>query len=148
MNDTETKQAQPMDPDQDDFTLHQPRPLAVHVKLKLFAGKKKNLSRQWTGPCIYKIREVLSPYQQVFRGYRILIALPNMEGRKPFVGTPAPTFIRPYLIFQTSDYTEQEIGRAEELMIKELQRRGFTKVETSEDYETRMLQVMGYRGLD
>jgi len=125
-------------------TLHQPKPLEVHVKLRLLAPRKKNLTRQWTGPCIYKVREVKSPYQQVFRGNRILIALPNMEGRKPFVGTPAPSFLRPYLIFQTSDYIDRDLPKALELLLQELRRRGFSRIETADDYTERMLRAMGY----
>lgn len=130
--------------DNNNVTLHQPRPLEVHVKLRLRlkASSLKVLRRKWSGPCIYKVREVKSPYHQVFRGSRILVALPNMEGHKPFTSVPAPTFIRPYLIFQTSDYADQDLGKALELLLRELERRGFTKVESAEDYTLRMLSVM------
>ena len=125
-------------------TLHAPKPLEVHVKLKLFTPRAKNLKVRWAGSCIIKVREVKSPYHQVFRGNRILVALPNMEGRKPFSSQPAPSFLRPYLIFQTSDYTDQDLVPALDLLKSELLRRGFTSVEDHEDYTARMLVRMGH----
>jgi hypothetical protein len=123
-------------------TLHAPKPLEVHVKLRLFAPRAKNLRVRWAGPCIYKVREVKSPYHQVFRGNRILVALPNMEGRRPFTDQPAPSFLRPYLIFQTSDYIDRDLPRALDLLRAELLRRGFTSVEESEEYTARMMVRM------
>lgn len=120
-------------------TLHAPKPLEVHVKLRLFAPRAKNLRVRWAGPCIYKVREVKSPYHQVFRGNRILVALPNMEGRRPFTDQPAPSFLRPYLIFQTSDYIDRDLPRALDLLRAELLRRGFTSVEESDEYMARMM---------
>ena len=99
---------------------------------------------KWSGPCIYKIREVKSPIQGIFRGYRILVAVPNMDGNRPFQSIPAASFMRSYLIFQTSDYTPEEILDKERAVVKELHRRGFTKVELSLEYEIRMLRQMGY----
>lgn len=127
--------------------IHLPRPepdvALIRVRLKLSATRRKNLTRRWSGTCIYKVREVKSPYHQVFRGNRILVALPNMEGRKPFDGTPAPSFLQPFLIFQTSDYLDNEVSAATELLIRELKRRGFQQVEHADEYAGRMLRRMG-----
>lgn len=115
------------------------------IVLRLKATRKKYLSQKHVGGCIYKVKEVYSPYMEVFRGFRILVATPNMDGRIPFKDVPAPSFMRPYLIFQTSDYTEQDVGKAEELLVADLRLRGFIRVEDVESYQTRMLLRMGIR---
>jgi len=94
------------------------------------------------GPCIYKVREVYSPIMEEFRGNRILVAIPNMEGRKPFSGTPCPSFAKTYLLFQSSDYEDYEVQKALERVIKELYARGFALVEDFESYQQRMLVKM------
>lgn len=105
---------------------------------------RKTGKNRWSGPCIYKIREVKSPICGEFRGMRILIAVPNMDGNRPFQSIPAASFAKSYMIFQTSDYTLDEIDQKEQAVIRELRRRGFTRIETALTFEIRMLRQMGY----
>ncbi len=92
--------------------------------------------------CIYKIKEVFKPYEGTFRCYRILVALPNMDGNKPYKRIPAPSFARKYLLFETLDIQPKHVERIEAKVIKELRARGFTKIELVELYEERMTALM------
>lgn len=98
--------------------------------------------KKWHGPCIYKIREVTSPLHKEFRGYRMLVAIPNMNGHEAFSDTPAPSFTRAYLLFQSSDYNGSEIQAKVQQHITWLKNRGFTTVEDADTYKERMLQEM------
>lgn len=97
---------------------------------------------KWHGPCIYKVREVLSPHGKEFRGFRFVVAVPNMNGHKPFSSDPAASFSRQHLLFQSSDWSLAELERQTKGAIQFLLNRGFTTVEPSEVYEERMLTQM------
>jgi hypothetical protein len=109
-----------------------PKPLALRIKKK-----------RYVGPCIYKIRHVKSPIQEVERGWRILVAVPNMDGTKPYKSTPCAMFTSKYLIMLSSDYCDYEIGAMEQAVIRYLRNRGFNPVEEAEAYEERMMIRMG-----
>lgn len=99
-------------------------------------------TRKWHGPCIYKIREVLSPIHKNSNGFRMVVAVPNMNGHKPFSEEPAPSFTKAYLLFQSSDYNMAEVQTKVEQHIRWLINRGFTSVESSEVYAARQLIEM------
>jgi len=94
------------------------------------------------GPCIYKVRDVYSPIMEEFRGCRVLVAIPNMEGRKPFSTTPCPSWTRSFLLFQSSDYEPYEVDKMLDRIVTELRERGFDPVEDYETYQERMLRLM------
>lgn len=98
--------------------------------------------QKWHGACIYKVREVLSPTGKTFRGFRFLVAVPNMNGVKPFSSTPAASFSRPHMIFQSSDWCLEELEGKIQGAIRFLLNRGFTSVEPAETYEERVLTEM------
>jgi hypothetical protein len=80
--------------------------------------------------CLYKVKEVLSPYQQEFRGYRILVAWPNLAGTKPYSSEKCPSFERPYLITMFGDYEDTDtLAEVLEVLPKTLRRMGFTVIE-------------------
>lgn len=98
--------------------------------------------KKWHGNCIYKIREVNSPLQKNFRGFRMVVAVPNMNGHKPFSSEPAASFTRSYLLFQSSDWGIAELEQKTQGAIRFLLNRGFTKVEPAEVFEERMKTEM------
>lgn len=98
--------------------------------------------QKWHGACIYKVREVQSPIHKQFRGFRFLVAVPNMNGHKPFSQEPAASFTRAYLLFQSSDWNLNELERKTKGAIQFLLNRGFSKVEPAEQYEERVLAEM------
>lgn len=99
-------------------------------------------NRKWHGPCIYRVREVLSPLQKKFRGFRFEVAVPNMDGHKPFSDTPAPSFSRSRMLFTSSDWNSDELDRQVQGAILFLTNRGFDKVEEASAYAERMLLEM------
>lgn len=99
-------------------------------------------NRKWHGPCIYRVREVQSPLQKVHRGFRFEVAVPNMDGHKPFTNTPAPSFSRSRLLFVSSDWNLNEVEQKTLGAIQFLYNRGFDKVESSDMYGERMLLEM------
>lgn len=102
----------------------------------------KKKEQKWHGPCIYKVREVLSPHGKTFRGFRFVVAVPNMNGHKPFSNLPASSFARSYMLFQSSDWSLAEVERQTKGAIQFLLNRGFTTVEPAETYEARMIEQM------
>lgn len=94
--------------------------------------------KKWHGTCIYKIREVTSPLHKTFRGFRFIVAVPNMQGHKPFTNEPAASFSRQFLLFQSSDWNFEELEQKVKGAILFLINRGFEKVEPAQDYEARM----------
>jgi hypothetical protein len=80
------------------------------------------------GKCIYKIRKIKSPYLGVFRGYRIVVAWPNMAGHKPFKSDKAPSFEKPYLLVSFGDYEDEEaLQKVLPKVPQEMKRRGFNE---------------------
>ena len=97
---------------------------------------------KWKESCVYKVRDVKKPYSGEFVCHRILVAVPNMDGVKPFRNEPAVSFSRKYLLFETLDIPEEELDRKLEKVLNELRARGFAKIEPVEEYETRQLELM------
>lgn len=97
----------------------------------------KKQIRKWHGHCIYRVREVKSPILEQFRGFRFEVAVPNMQGHKPFSSEPAPSFTRSYLLFVSSDWCSEELDEKVKGAIQFLYNRGFDKVEPSELYSAR-----------
>jgi hypothetical protein len=89
------------------------------------------------GPCIYKVRKVKSPYQGVFRGYRIVVAWPNMAGHRPFSDEKAPSFDKPWLLVSFGDYEDADtMYAALQKVPAEMKKRGYTSanyIETSKE---------------
>lgn len=102
----------------------------------------KFTGRKWHGECVYKVKEVNSPLHKDFRGFRILVAVPNMNGHKAFSSEPAVSFSRSYLLFQSSDYNTNELQGKIQGSIRFLLNRGFTKVWHNEEYEEHMKHEM------
>lgn len=76
-----------------------------------------------------KVREMKSPYHEVFRGFRVVVATPNWAGHKPFSNEVAPSFDKPYLVVQFGDYEDTEmLGLAKPRIEMELRRRGFQTI--------------------
>lgn len=111
---------------------------------KAVTTKRVARKKRWTGSCIYKVRELYSPIMREFRGLRILVAVPNMDGRVPFKDIPAPSFNRAYMIFMSSDYDPSEVEEKLAEHIKWLRSQGFEKIEEAGEYQARMLLQMGY----
>lgn len=105
-------------------------------------GGKVKKQQKWHGPCIYRVREVLSPHGKTFRGFRFVVAVPNMNGHKPFSNEPAASFSRQHLLFQSSDWSLEELEKKTKGAIQFLLNRGFTTVESSDTYEERVLKEM------
>lgn len=75
-------------------------------------------------PVIMQAREVLSPYGDKPRGYRIAVAVPNMAGQ--FFGQECPSFQKPYLIEEDGDYETYEVLLAAiEIVTKRLEANGY-----------------------
>lgn len=86
------------------------------------------LDRRDGKPTTYllKVATKRSPYMQQFRGYRILCAVPNMAGHKPFSSEPAPSFDRPYALVQFGDFADDaDLNAALAKVPKEMELRGF-----------------------
>lgn len=101
--------------------------------------------KKWHGDCIYRIREVTSPIHKQFKGYRLEVAVPNMNGHKAYSSEPAPSFSRAHLLFQSSDWGVHEVEQKATASIMWLENRGFEKVEPAEIYSSRMLLQMSKR---
>jgi hypothetical protein len=79
------------------------------------------------GRCIYKVVKVLTPYLHRFKGYRIKVAWPNMQGHRPFSSELAPSFDKPFHLVSFGDYEDESaLSKALELVPKEMRRRGFS----------------------
>ena len=102
------------------------------------------IKKKWHGPCIYKIREVKSPIHEEFRGFRILIAVPNMAAIVPYKGIPAPSFQPRYLIMQSSDLLPEEADAYLQKVLDWLKQRGFVSVEHADDYADRIRTKCGW----
>lgn len=98
--------------------------------------------QKWHGACIYKVREVLSPHGKLFRGFRFIVAVPNMNGHKPFSNETAASFSRSHLLFQSSDWSLEELEQKTKGAIQFLLNRGFTSVEHADVYEVRVRTEM------
>ena len=98
--------------------------------------------RRWHGPCVYKVREVKRPYSGEVVSNRIVVAIPNMEGHRPFKDEPCVSFRKGYLVFESSDFqpehTDSMIGK----VTNALKGIGFETVEEVESYESRMMLLM------
>ena len=55
---------------------------------------------------IMKAQEIRSPYGEEFRGFRLLIAHPNLAGQA--FGRSVPSFNKPFLITIFGDYEDEE----------------------------------------
>lgn len=79
--------------------------------------------------CMAKVREIKSPYQSKFRGYRIVCATKNMAGLKPFTNIAAPSFDRPYWLVSFGDFEDRTaLMSAMPKVEAELKRCGFEKI--------------------
>lgn len=77
----------------------------------------------------YKVREITSPIREEFRGFRVVVAWPNLAGHKPFSNDPAPSFQKPYLMYIFGDYESYEVVTQKLPGIKKwLYQKGFTKL--------------------
>lgn len=95
------------------------------------------------GICIYKIRETNSPLHKEHRGFRMVVAVPNMQGHKAFSSTPAASFAKSFMLFQSSDYSIDEVQKKVEEHIRWLKnKKGFIEVVPAEEYELRMELLM------
>lgn len=87
------------------------------------------------GTCIIRIHEVTSPYHHEVRGYRVQVAVPNIDGFKPFSDRPTVSFRPKYLILQSSDLENSSVAAEKyEQSTKWLRRKGFTSVLSVEEY--------------
>ena len=98
--------------------------------------------RRWHGPCVYKVREVKRPYSGETTSLRIVVAIPNMEGHRPFKPEPCVSFRKGYLVFESSDFQFDQVDKMVSKVINALKGIGFETVTEVEDYETRMLELM------
>lgn len=92
---------------------------------------------------IFKIREVKSPYLGEFRGYRILVAMPNMCGLKPFSDKPAPSWHAPWFLFEFGDFDNVEPYLTKVLDYLELKGFARSDVECEESYIERKYVILG-----
>lgn len=85
-------------------------------------------SKKWLGVFKYdlliKVREVNRPYGGDNNFLRIVVALPNLAGRT-MSGCEIPSFRKPFLIWESSDYTYLQPPTKDEVMAiaKKYQRR-------------------------
>lgn len=59
---------------------------------------------------VIKVRENNSPIMSEFRGYRILVAVPNLQGTK-FNGGRTVNFNKPYLVHESLDLTIDDVPK-------------------------------------
>lgn len=102
----------------------------------------KQTVKKWHGPCIYKVQEKCSPHSKTFVGFRMIVAVPNMNGHEPFGSEPAPSFAKAFQLFIGSDWTVEEVEGKVKGAIKWLLNRGFDSVEPAEVYAQRMRLAM------
>jgi len=100
------------------------------------------LKRRWHGPCVYKVREVKAPYSGESRSLRIVVAVPNMEGHRPFKNEPCVSFRKGFLLFESSDFRDSEVSTMVSKVTNALKGIGFETVEEVESYEARMTILM------
>jgi hypothetical protein len=98
--------------------------------------------KRYYGPAIYKVQEVNEPYSGQYKCLRLLIAIPNMEGTKPYTNEPAPSFRKGYLLYQSSDFHDKDRDRIVAAVLSLFLRSGFTVVEDVDDFRERMLVLM------
>lgn len=103
-------------------------------------GKKK--MKRYYGPAIYKVREVTEPYSGQYKCYRLLIAIPNMAGTKPYTSEPAPSFRPGYLLYQSSDFHIENRDHVVTTILKMYERAGYSPMEDVETFQTRMEILM------
>jgi len=98
--------------------------------------------KRYYGPAIYKVQEVHEPYSGQYKCLRFLVAIPNMEGTKPYTNEPAPSFRKGYLLYQSSDFHDKDRDRIVEGVIRLFLKSGFTVMEEVDDFKERMSAVM------
>lgn len=59
---------------------------------------------------VLHVREVHSPYMDELRGYRVLVAVPNLQGHK-FNGQRTVLFAKPYLVYESLDLTFDDVAK-------------------------------------
>lgn len=104
--------------------------------------------KRYYGPAIYKVQEVLEPYSGQYKCLRLLIAIPNMEGNKPFKSDPAPSFRKQYLLYQSSDFHTDDKDRIVTAVLNLFLKSGFTVMEPVFEYQERMEILMTPQRLD
>lgn len=78
--------------------------------------------------CVCKVREVLSPISQEFRGFRFLVALPNNAART-LSGASTTSFEAPYYVTHFGDFTSMDDLCANiERITSELRALGFRSI--------------------
>lgn len=100
-----------------------------------------------TGIALYKVQELESPIHKEFRGLRILIAIPNMAGRKPFTDIPIPSFDKPYFVCRFGDYEDwAALTKKWPSIWKAIQQMGFTSVHQykPEDFKDEEVHEAGH----
>ncbi len=77
---------------------------------------------------IFRIREIVSPIMGDPRGYRFLVALPNMAART-MSGSATPSFDKPYYITHFGDFVDMDdvVLAAPKIRVT-LSRMGFDKL--------------------
>lgn len=76
--------------------------------------------------CIIKVKELLSPYMETQRGYRCIVAHPNLAGQA--FGRAIPSFEKPYYITHFGDYEDYpNFVKRWPIVAEELRRMGFDK---------------------
>jgi len=90
--------------------------------------------QKWHGTAVYKVVVRYTPYNQEFKGFRIQVALPNMNGHVPFKDKYTVSFGRQYLIFQSSDYDSVDLSRLLPKHVQWLLNRGFERVMSVDEY--------------
>ena len=101
----------------------------------------KYTKHNWNEGCIYKVKDVKTPYSGHFVCNRIAVAVPNMDGVKPFTNQPAPSFSRKYLLYETLDIKPHQVDDVVQKVLKELRQMGFTKIEEVNEYTARMIEL-------
>lgn len=94
------------------------------------------------GPAIYKVQEVNEPYSGQYKCLRLLVAIPNMEGTKPYTNEPAPSFRKGFLLYQSSDFHDKDRDRIVKGVVDLFLRSGFTVMEEVDGFKERMAHLM------
>lgn len=80
--------------------------------------------------CIVKVRDMRSPVMNQDRGIRVVVAIPNMAGHRPFSKDPAPSFDKPYFICEFGDYgNEDDFWKARPRIESTLKEMGYTTIQ-------------------
>jgi hypothetical protein len=81
---------------------------------------------------LLKIKQVKHPISEEIIGFRIQAAIPNNAGRD-FNGNACPSFVKKYLIDESSDHTSLSDDRIADFTKKNLAFQGYTKFDIVSD---------------